>query len=465
MNNYIYICTVTILKIESMKPKNISKLFLFSLILSCLPLEISAQDTIPKDNTFILSGQIKPRAEIRYGNFSPFEKGDDPAALISQRTRLNFFYEYKDIFSVKISPQMVNIWGQDGNTQGLGITNGFSLFEGWARINSSKTTHFKIGRQVISLDDERFYGALDWAQGGRTHDALSFHWKHKIVELSTFLAYNQNYKQLYGNNINNPVGNLYSPIGATPYKWMQTLWAKFNITDKDAISLLATNLGFQTMLTANDTARNYNNQTYGINYFHTGKKWNINASGYYQMGQNAGGRKISAYLAAVGVSYKIANKWKIGIGSELVSGNKVGVAPATISNAFTSYFVTGHKFYGHMDYYYAGNGHKEAGLSDNFLTLGFIPSQKWDLFLNMHQFIAPYGVNNGIENLSNNLGQEFDLGFNIKINKFIKINGGYSLYITTPTVAFLKNKTNTRMDQHWGWLTLDITPVFLNLKH
>jgi len=448
-----------------MKSKNISKLFLFSLILSCLSLGIYAQDTISKDNTFILSGQIKPRAELRYGNFSPFEKGDNPAALISQRTRLNLFYEYKDIFSVKISPQMVNIWGQDGNTQGLGITNGFSLFEGWARINSSKSTHFKIGRQIISLDDERFYGALDWAQGGRTHDALSFHWKHKIVELSTFLAYNQNYKQLYGNNLYNTNGNLYSPVGATPHKWMQTLWAKFNITDKDAISLLATNLGFQTMLTANDTARNYNNQTYGINYFHTGKKWSINASGYYQMGQNATGKTISAYMAAIGASYKINDKWKIGLASELVSGNKVGGTAAKVSNAFTPYFATGHKFYGHMDYYYAGNGHKEAGISDNFLTLAFAPSQKWNLYLNAHQFIAPYGVNNGTENLSSNLGQEFDLGFNIKINNFVKIYGGYSLYLTTKTVDYLKVKTNTRMDQHWGWLTLDITPVFLNLKH
>ncbi|MCO5260465.1 MAG: hypothetical protein M9916_10010 [Crocinitomicaceae bacterium] len=448
-----------------MKPIKFSKLKLFLLTITCLPLLSNAQDTITKDNTFIISAQIRPRAEIRSGNFKPAEKGKYPAALISQRTRLKFFYDYKDILSVNITPQMISIWGQDGNTQGSGINNGFALFEAWAKVHSSKTTYFAIGRQIISLDDERYFGELDWAQGARVHDALSFHWEAKKVTLRTYLAYNQNYKALYSNNINNISGNLYSPVGATPYKWMQTIWGNFKITDIDAISLLASNIGFQTMLTPNDTAKNYNNQTFGVNYFHTGAKWNINASAYYQMGQNAGGKRISAYMAVLGASYKFNDQWKLGFGSELVSGNKVGAAPKSVSNVFTPYFITGHKFYGHMDYYYAGNGHKDAGLSDNFISLGYAPSQKWSLYLNIHQFLAPYGVNNGIKDLSINLGQEFDLGFNVKINKFVKIYGGYSLYMTTPTVNNLKGSINPRGDQHWGWVTLDITPVFLNLKH
>lgn len=448
-----------------MKSINLSQIKIIFLILLCAPLTSLAQDTLAKDNTFIISGQLRPRAELRYGNFQPLSKNDQPAALISQRTRLRFFYEYKDLLAVQISPQYINVWGQENLTQGVAANNGFGLYEAWARVRVSKNSNFIIGRQIISLDDERFFGELDWAQGGRVHDAISYNLKRQKFEFRAFLAYNQNYKAIYANNLSNISGNLYSPVGAAPHKWMQTVWAKFAINKKNSISLLATNLGFQTMLTANDTAKNYNSQTFGINYFHTGEKWKANASAYYQTGQNALGKYIVSYMAAIGASRKLGSKWNIGLASEIVSGNKVGGTPSSVSNVFTPYFATGHKFYGSMDYYYAGNGHKNAGLWDNYLTIGFSPSAKWSLGLAAHQFITPFGMNNGIKTLSPDLGQEFDLGFTVNINKFVKVMGGYSLYLSTPSLEFLKSSVNSRVDQHWAWVAINITPTFLNLKH
>lgn len=431
----------------------------------CAPLSSFAQDTLVRDNTIIISGQIRPKAELRYGAFQPISAKDQPAALISQRTRLRFFYEYKDLLAVQITPQYINVWGQESLTQGVAANNGFGLYEAWARIKASKNSNFIIGRQVISLDDERFFGELDWAQGGRVHDAVSYNLKSQKFEFSAFLAYNQNYKAFYGNNLYNATGNLYSPVGAAPHKWMQTVWGKFAINKENSISLLATNLGFQTMLTANDSARNYNSQTYGINYFHTGDKWKANASGYFQMGQNALGTNINAFMAAIGASRKLGNKWRIGLASEIVSGNKIGGTPSKISHAFTPYFATGHKFYGSMDYYYAGNGHRNAGLWDSYLTIGFSPSAKWSLGLAAHQFIAPFGISNGAKTLSPDLGQEFDLGFTVNVNKFVKVMGGYSMYLSTNTLEFLKGGVNTRVDQHWAWMSINITPTFLNFKH
>jgi hypothetical protein len=50
----------------------------------------------------------------------------------------------------------------------------------------------------------------------------------KKIDLKAYFAYNQNYNDLYGNNLSNPSGSLYNPQGGIPYKWMQTIWGKYS---------------------------------------------------------------------------------------------------------------------------------------------------------------------------------------------------------------------------------------------
>jgi hypothetical protein len=101
-----------------------------------------------------------------------------------------------------------------------------------------------------------------------------------------FAAYNQNYKELYGNNLSNISGSLYSPVDATPYKWMQTLWAKYKVNTISSFTFLLNNLGFQKAISASDiNAKNYFIQTIGANYFYSGSDWKFNASAYTQLGK------------------------------------------------------------------------------------------------------------------------------------------------------------------------------------
>lgn len=416
------------------------------------------------DSHLTITAQFRPRFEIRNGAFRPLSKGERPAQLISERIRLTFDYDYKDILTARISPQTVGIWGQANLVQGVeNDGNRIALFEAWAKLKLSKNWSLKLGRQVISLDDERFFGELDWAQGARAHDALSVQFNRYRWEVKAFAAFNQNYKSLYGNNINNPSGNLYNTSDAFPYKEMQTVWAGFQVSKNTKISLLVTNIGSQNAISPTRDTVVTHSHTVGLHYSHSAKKTTVTFSAYYQFGENNTGQKTSAYLLAVFNSYQLTKKWNLGLGSDLVSGNDIGNTPTT-DHSFNPMFHTGHKFYGNMDYYLAGNGHRNAGISDSYIRINYKASGECQASLSIHQFFAPVTIVNTSGSYAKDLGQECDLSFIKKLNRFTNLSGGYSFYVTTPTLTLLKNVSDIRKIQQWFWLSLHITPTILKTK-
>ncbi|MCO5249343.1 MAG: alginate export family protein [Chitinophagales bacterium] len=449
--------------------KQLKKSFILPLLTVLAVPSVYGQETdTPNENTFSISTQIRPRLEIKDGAYQPLYKGEDPAALISDRIRLNLDYSYKGILSLRIAPQQVGIWGQANMVQGAENSgNRIALFETWAKLKLASNWDMKLGRQVISLDDERIFGELDWAQGGRVHDAVSFHFSKNKYELKGFFAFNQNYKSNYGNNLSNPSGNLYNTTDAFPYKWMQTAWASFPVGKTSKINLLFANIGAQNvapLINLNDQPNKTRfSQTYGVNYFNNGDKWSGNVSAYYQGGKSITNIKNQAYLVAAAVNYKINESWSVGLGSDLVSGNDLG-ASNDKNNAFNPLFHTGHKFYGSMDYFYSGNGHSNVGLSDSYLKINYKGKQNYNINLAVHQFATSNQVTDFTGNYKKNLGQEADLSFSYKLNKFSTVMGGYSFYINTPTLSYLKNVPNSQKYQQWGWVSINITPTLFHTK-
>lgn len=411
--------------------------------------------------------QFRPRLELRDGAFKPLAKKEEPAVLISERIRLNIDYSYKKIFTLKLSPQSVGVWGQANGVQTAESGgNKIALFEAWTNFFLNNKWDIKLGRQVISLDDERFFGELDWAQGGRAHDAVMVQFKKNKWNLKSYLAFNQNYKALYNNNTNNPSGNLFNNTDAIPYKTMQTVWANVKINKTENLSLLVTNIGFQQANSANNTNATVNySQTFGANYFNTKEAVSGNISAYFQTGKNNNGAKTQAFLVAGNVGFKINNKLKLTIGSDWVSGNDVGqIQPSTTNKSFNPYFHTGHKFYGNMDYFFAGSSHKNAGLLDNYFTLQVKATSKLNTTIAIHQFSTTNKVNNINVALKKNLGQEADISFAYKPNSFTSIIGGYSFYLTTPTIHFLKNTTGSKDYQQWLWISVNVSPTIFISK-
>lgn len=425
---------------------------------------VFGQKTDSTDSEMTISAQYRPRFEIRNGNFRPLLKSEKPAILITDRLRFSFEYQYKNIVTFKIAPQAVGLWGQASMIQGIeNDGNKLALFEAWTKIKIAKKWDLQVGRQVISLDDERIFGELDWAQGGRSHDAASIHFQNNGITLKGYLGYNQNYKQLYQNNINNISGNLYSTKNAYPYKLMQTIWANFKLGHSQKLSVLVNNIGYQNALSNNiDTVTHYLH-TMGIYYQSNHPKWLLSLSGYYQTGHNSGGLTTNAILAAIYLQRNVNSKVQVGVGLDYLSGNNYG----TVSNknrAFNPLFHTGHKFYGLMDYYFVADAHSNVGLLDYFIKGNYKISAKNNIQLVVHQFQIPSAIMVPGQYFNRNLGLEIDISYNHTINKITTLQGGYSLYKTTPTLLLLKSVNNADKIQQWFWLSIQISPNLLKSK-
>lgn len=438
-------------------------------VITFFPVLANAQDSSSKENQLEVTGQFRPRFELRNGTFRPLERKEKPAALITQRVRVTVDYSHKDILSVRIAPQAVSIWGNSPMTQtSKNLGSSFSLYEAWASIKLASRLNLKIGRQPISLDDERFFGELDWAQGARVHDAVSFQYKTDKAELRSFTAFNQNYTALYNDNLNNPSGNLFTTTNGVPYKWMQTFWTGVTAGNTGKFSVLLSYLGLQDAVAPAYNSHTNHLLTGGANYFYNGSGHSGTASVYYQTGKDGDGRKVSAFLVAVNAGMKLDPHWQIRAGSDFLSGNTVdgnAVGETTSRNRyFNPVFNTGHKFYGYMDYFYAGNSHQETGLSDNYVVLRFNRNERFDMSLALHQFLSPARIQTEEKRYSHDLGQELDLVVAKGINKYSKLEGGLSLYRTTPSINFIKNRGDARLIQHWIWLSLNVTPRFFKTK-
>jgi len=85
--------------------------------------------------------------------------------------------------------------------------------------------------------------------------------------------------------------------------------------------------------------------------------------------------------------------------------------------------------------------------------------------LAVHQFLSPVAIKDATKTLPSNLGQELDMDFGLTINKFAKLNGGYSFYLNTPSLLFLKGVKQSADAQHWAWLALNINPKLFSLKY
>jgi len=437
------------------------------LFISCIFLafwfQAPAQDH-ETQNEFGLSGQIRPRFELRSGNFRPLSKDEKPAALITNRFRINLDYRHSDILKMEFSIQEVGIWGQHAPVQGLNPAgNDLTLFEGWVDLKIYKGLRTIIGRQTVSLDDERLFGVSDWAPGGRSHDAISVFYSKNKVKVSSFFAFNQNYAALYGNNLNNPSGNLYSPDGAQPYKLMQTLWMEYKPSDIIKSSFLFSNVGYQHAVSSTEHRPVYDQQTTGLNFFLNKASTIVALTGYYQFGDNPLGIHTAAFLLSGKISEQLGTIFSATAGMDYISGNRYG-RTANSNHAFQTLFGTNHKFYGDMDYFYSGNMEGNVGLINTYLAAGLDLSEKAKLNVIGYMFHSPSAIYRDNEKLNNDLGKEVDLKFSLKVSQFVDLSAGVSGYFTSGSLLYLEKIGNARSFQSYGWLSLNVHPEFISIK-
>ncbi|MDR0505575.1 MAG: alginate export family protein [Dysgonamonadaceae bacterium] len=412
---------------------------IFTILLLASSFSLSAQED---KEAFSMSAQLRSRGEYRNGALFPRTEGELPATFINDRVRLSMDYKRPNL-ELKLAGQHVGVWGQDPQVDKNGR---FMLNEAWGKINYNKF-YIQIGRQVISYDDERILGALDWNTSGRFHDALKAGYSTGINSVDLILAFNQNDEKIKGGS--------YYALGGQPYKSMQTVWYHYgNNTIPFNISLLAMNLGWQ--LGDENNPSNRYMQTLGSYATYKKKAWNVNGSIYYQTGKNDKGASVSAYMGSVSARLNLNPVWALGIGSDYLSGNGGNSSKV---KAFNPLYGTHHKFYGTMDYFYASGfmNNLNPGLWDNQVSTFVKASKKVDASLTYHYFRTAKDVYFENQKYDKSLGSEFDFQINWSIMPDVKLMAGYSIMLGNKTMDIVKGG-NHKSWQDWGWISINITP-------
>ncbi|MEN2401710.1 alginate export family protein [Flavobacterium sp. MC2016-06] len=390
--------------------------------------------------------QLRPRYEFRNGYKTLLPYGQEGTSQITQRSRLNFDYK-QDLLKVKLTLQNVRTWG-DVPTNTTADKNGIAVFEAWAQYDISEKWSARLGRQVLSYDNQRIMGEIDWLQQGQSHDAVLVTFNPKNHQLDLGGAYNSNAENL-----------VQTPYTVTNYKTMQFAWYHTSISNLNA-SLLVLNTGYEYANAATKLLVDYK-QTFGTYLTYKTKKIDSDLAFYGQTGKSTD-KQVSAWYAGANLGYFATENFKIGLGYEFLSGKDMNDG-STVIKSFNPIFGTNHAFNGYMDYFYVGNHQNSVGLQDAFLKLNYNVN-KWQFALIPHLFYAPNKVVTPVnETLDSYLGTEVDFTTAYKFKKDIVLTGGYSQMFGSETLEFLKSG-DAGHTNNWAWLMISVNPRIFSWK-
>ncbi|MBR3856966.1 MAG: alginate export family protein [Bacteroidaceae bacterium] len=409
------------------------------------------------DNQLDLDLNMLGRGEMRYGGFTEGVE-ENHAQFLMGRTRLSLTYKRPHI-EAKVTAQHSGIWGQKGN-------GSFNLHEAWAKLYTKSGLFAKVGRQVLSYDDERIIGANDWAMASNTHDVIKLGYEGHGHKVHGIFGFNQ--------NTENISGGTYYADGAQPYKLMHTLWYHYDIPKTPlGISLLFMNIGMQGGQKDGQGSyepRNIYQQLVGGYVLYKPGKLTAEASYYHQLGRNENNAKINAWMASVKAQYQISPKWGAVAGYDYLSGDDyfvvrknggLGLVQHKVFKFFNPVYGSHHKFYGLMDFFYvqAFSDTFSPGLQNLYAGASYSPIKGLNLRASYH-YLA---MATKLEGLAKTLGHDIDVEASYQILKDASVAVGFSYMAGTDTMEKLK-RAEGNDDLKWAWFTLMVSPRIISKK-
>lgn len=392
---------------------------------------------------FTLDGEFRPRTELlnngfnyRYqpataspaGNLSGRE-GTDAFVGTSIRIALNSTY-ITQTYKLYIGIQEVANFGDRTQISASGNGN-FRVQEAWADLKLSYPWSLKLGRQLLSYDDQRILGGLEWAQQARTHDVGILKYKNKGFSWDT------------GYSVNTLGDNIFDTALLFSYRNLAFMHANIK-SEKYSLSGLLMNTTFQT-----GTEDKFNLFTGGVHATVKLGKLGLAANAYLQTGERAGGVEVEgAYLASLDATFKASDKITLIAGVEFISGTDDDSA------AFFPLYGTNHKFNGLMDRFFVGNHAVGSGLVDINLGGVFTLGKGYKLTVKGHSF-----TEESRDKIT--LGQEIDFVF-AKGFKEYSLLLGYSQFFENDDFPNSAGNLEAKGFQNWAWAMLTIKPKFLN---
>ena len=426
---------------------------LFLILLAVLPLMARAQE-----NTFSVDADYLTRGEIRRGGIYVTEDGDAlNSRFILSRTRLGASYS-RDWLSARLTAQHADTWGSSAG-------NSLSMNEAWVKAQFPVGFFAQLGRQRLSYDDQRIFGADDWSMTGYSHDGLKLGFVRAGHKVHLFGAYNQDVSNI------DQGGTRFSG-GIQPYKSLASLWYHYDIPKTGiGASLLFVNMGLEdNMVYIGEEPKTCFQQLAGTFLSWNPKHFGLEASYYHQWGKSNGGIPLNAWMASAKAMATPSEHWSFRAGYDYLSGEEdfpipgegdIGLVRHEIVRGFNSLYGSNHKFYGAMDFFYVStyvNGFT-PGLQNLYAGVSWTPVKPLSADAAYHFFSTAVPV----QDAKQALGHEVELQLTWTIIPSVSLSAGYSFMQGTETMSILKRSThNNRL--HWGWLMLNVTPTFFKGK-
>jgi len=409
----------------------------FTFLLLLASVGLVAQD-------FTLSGELRPRLELRHGYRTLPPIDAEMAAFVSQRSRLNLLYN-SDKLDVFVGFQEVRTWGGKGM---FDVLPGIGLHQAYAEIPFLEKFSLKVGRQEIRYNNQRLFAINNWNQIGRTHDAAIFKFADSGWNVHLGAAFNQSTERNFGTEYH-----------SNEYKSMNFLWFDKKLGSLDISGILVID-GYENL----SSTKTYFRNTYGgILVWKPGKN-SFEFYAYRQDGKHKTGQDIDAwYLSLIGRT-KPADKLSLNAGLEIFSGNDKTRNESKL-RIFDPLYGANHAFNGHLDYFTNIPVHtKNAGLVNPFLNLVYHLNEKVNLKADYHYF-ALQGklVDENNDAIARYLGSEIDLSVQFRFSREIDLQVGYSTMFASESMEYLKNGSH-KEPIHWAWVMLTVKPVFFTTK-
>lgn len=378
--------------------------------------------------------QVRPRFEVDTGRDGTAET---QGWMVSQRSRLGVLAEAPR-WQAKVVAQDVRAWGTESDTVKNNPTlfdynaDNFDMHEAWARWTPNERTSLTVGRQEISVDEQRLVGPTDWAQQGRSFDAVRYQVKQGALnaEIAGALVTDGGAKDT----------DTYTVLVRGGWKQGK----KQNGSMVDLISLTEVNQSTEQM-----------RETAGLYAAGGSGKLSGRVEFYYQLG-SLGDASYSAYMAGLQGTVALGGKAKpkLTLWFDNLSGDE-DMSDDTLT-AFQAGYATNHKFYGVMDVmcYTTACWVDGRGLRDGALKIEMVPAGQLKANLDIHAFLEAANQDDGRD--SGMIGQEVDLWMAAPVaKKGVTLNGGVS-FLNRSADELVAVPAGDVAPDMWGWLALDV---------
>jgi Alginate export len=303
----------------------------------------------------------KAALDLRY-RYESVRQDDKPstAGANTLRLRLNLASGVVNGFSALTEFDHVQVIGtehHDDTRNGLvnypvvADPEGTDLNQAWLQYAGPKGTWLRLGRQRISLDGERFVGAVGWRQNEQTYDAVRIETKALPGTVVNY-AYVDRVHRVFGPDSGTPPASL---DGAS-----HLLNAKFTSLPVGALTIYGYRLDFSD-------APQLSSDTFGARYDGTralGDKLNFGWALEYARQEDAGDNaaQIDAFYSLVELRLQTSAAG-FTAGREVLSGEDGTFTPTT-NPAFQTPLATLHKWQGWADKFLTT---PSAGIEDVYL--------------------------------------------------------------------------------------------------